>query len=195
MRRIALAGLLTLVPATLPAQWSAGMSVGIARYYGGAVSAVDSTPGEVHPYRPTTLTLVVGHDWGRVRADLGVSYGSPGLAAEIPGGAFVDTKGVHFLSAGPEVTVRVLRIGADGVLRAGVGGDVTAWSITDFEARVLLGGHLTAIYEWPIAGPLLGSIQGGLALSPSLFHADEVDPSFERRMLVRPSLSIGLRYR
>lgn len=199
MRRTRWAALLAFlapVPAaTVSAQWSVGVSVGIARYYGGAVSAIDSTPGAVHPYRPTTFTLLVGHDWGRLRADFGFAYASPGLAAEIPEGAFIDTRGAEFVSGAPEVTVRVLSVGAGGALRVGGGGDVTVWHMTGFDSRLLLGGHLTAAYEWPIAGPFLGSIQGGLALSPSLFRADEIDASFTRRMLVRPGVSIGLRYR
>lgn len=184
-----------LVPVPLAAQWSVGMSVGISRYYGGAVSVIDSAPGQVHPYRPTTFTLTVGHDWGRLRADLGLSYAAPGLAAEIPEGAFVDTKGAESLSGAPEVTVRVLSVGGRGVLRAGGGVDFTVWRLTGFDTRLLAGGHLTAVYEWPIAGPFLGSIQAGLALSPSLFRADEIDASFRRRMMVRPGMSIGLRYR
>lgn len=194
MRATALVALLAL-PATLSAQWSVGLSVGIARYYGGAVSVVDSSPGQVHPYRPTTLTLIVGHDWGRVRGDLGISYGSPGLAAEIPGGAFVDTKGVHFVTGAPELTVRLLTVGTNGALRVGGGGDFTLWSIEGFDQRVTGGGHVTAMYEWPVAGRLLGSIQAGASLTRSLFNADEVDPSFQRRAMLRPSVSIGLRYR
>lgn len=194
MRAAAIAVLLVL-PASLEAQWSVGLSLGIARYYGGAVSVVDSTPGEVHPYRPTTVGLFVGHDWGAVRAELGFSYGSPGLAAEIPGGAFVDTKGVRFFAGSAEVTMRVFQIGSEGAMRLGGGGDVTLWDITDTDDRILLGGHVTAAYEWPIAGRFLGSIQGGIGLSPSLFKKNEVDPAFERRMMVRPSLSIGIRYR
>ena len=195
MRTTILACFFALVPAALRAQWSAGVSLGIARYYGGAVSAVDSLPGEVHPYRPTTLTLVVGRDWNAVRVDLGLSYGAPGLAAEIPGGAFVDTRGIQFVAAAPEVTVRLLHLGAGGSLRVGAGGDLTRWSIADFETRVLLGGHLTAAYEWPVAGPFVGDVQAGLSLSPSLFSERELDPSFERRSMLRPSLALGLRFR
>ena len=102
---------------------------------------------------------------------------------------------MHFVTGSPELTLQVLRVGAGGALRVGGGGDVTVWDITDFETRVLVGGHVTAVYEWPVAGPFVGSIQAGLSLSPSLFRKDEVDPSFERRMLVRPSVSVGLRYR
>ncbi|HWZ28850.1 MAG TPA: hypothetical protein VNX15_09830 [Gemmatimonadales bacterium] len=195
MRHIALAGALALAPVPLLAQWGVGVSLGVARYYGGAVSAVDSTPGAVHPYRPTTVTLAVGRDWGALRVDWGISYGAPGIAAEIDGGAFVDTKAAHFVAGAPEVTVRVLRVGADGALRVGGGADITLWSLTDFESRVLVGGHVTAMYEWPVAGRFLGNIQAGVSLSPSLFRETEVSSSFERRMLVRPGVSVGLRYR
>lgn len=195
MRTTVLACFLALAPVSLPAQWSAGISLGIARYYGGAVSAVDSLPGEVHPYRPTTLTLLVGHDWNALRVDFGLSYGSPGLAAEIPGGAFVDTKGVEFVAAAPEVTVPLLHLGGGGTLRVGAGGDLTRWSIAGIDARVLLGGHVTAAYEWPVAGPFLGSIQAGVSLSPSLFRERELDPSFKGRSMLRPSLALGLRFR
>jgi len=190
-------GALALAPVPLSAQWGVGLSLGVARYFGGAVSTVDSTPGSVHPYRPTTVTLAVGHDWGRgaLRVDLGISYGSPGLAAEVDGGAFVDPAAAHFVGAAPEVSVRVLQVGAGGALRVGGGADVTLWSLTDFESRVLVGGHVAAFYEWPIAGPIFGSIQAGLSLSPSLFRASELSSSFERRMLVRPGVSLGVRYR
>ena len=150
-------GALALAPAPLSAQWGVGLSLGIARYFGGAVSTVDSTPGSVHPYRPTTVTLAVGRDWGAIRVDLGIGYGSPGLAAEVDGGAFVDPTAAHFIGAAPQVSVRVLQVGAAGALRVGGGPDVTLWSLADFESRVLLGGHVAAIYEWPIAGPFLGT--------------------------------------
>jgi hypothetical protein len=195
MRFIAFAAALALAPTPLPAQWGVGLSLGVARYFGGAVSTVDSTAGSVHPYRPTTVTLTAGRDWNAIRADLGVSYGSPGIAAEIDGGAFVDANAAHFISAAPEVTVRVLRVGPEGALRVGGGADVTLWSLTDFESRVLVGGHVVAAYEWPVAGRILGSIQVGASLSSSLFRESEVSSSFERRMLFRPSVSIGLRYR
>lgn len=187
--------LLALPPLPAAAQWSVAVSVGMSRYYGGAVSAIDSTPGEVHPYRPTAFTLAVGHDWPRVRVDLGLTYASPGLAAEIPEGAFVDAKGAAFVAGAPEVTVRVLSMGAQGSLRAGGGADFTIWRLAGFDTRLLVGGHVTAVYEWPIAGPFLGSIQAGLAFSPSLFREDELDASFKRRMMLRPGVSIGLRYR
>ncbi|HYK10297.1 MAG TPA: hypothetical protein VEV39_05835 [Gemmatimonadales bacterium] len=194
MRPLAIAALIA-IPASLPAQWSVGLSVGMARHFGGAVSTADSEPGSVHPYRPTIVTLSVGHDWRAVRADLGLGYGSPGLAVEIPGGAFIDTKAVHFYSASPEVTVRVLQVGTDGVLRVGGGGDVLVWGVSGGDSRIRLGGHVTAAYEWPFAGRLLGSIQAGLSFTPSLFDAEELESPFERRALVRPSVSIGLRLR
>jgi len=196
MRPIALAALLAL-PAPLSAQWSVGVSFGVARHFGGAVSTADSTPGSVHPGRPTLLGLTVGHDWGagQVRADLQLSYGSPGLAVEIPGGAFLDTKAVRFYSGSPEVTVRLTRVGDDGALRVGGGGDVVLWAITGGDARMRVGGHVTAVYEWPVAGRFLGDLQAGVSLTPSLFDASDVSPPFERRMLLRPSVSIGFRYR
>jgi hypothetical protein len=194
MRALAIAALIAL-PGSLSAQWSVGLSIGVARHFGGAVSTADSEPGSVHPYRPTIVTLSVGHDWGGVRADLGLGYGAPGLAVEIPGGAFIDTKALHFYSGSPEITVRVLPIGSGGALRAGVGGDVLVWSIAGDDSRVRLGGHVTAVYEWPFAGRFLGSIQAGLSLTPSIFDASEVDTPFEPRAMVRPSVSIGIRYR
>ncbi|HKV70917.1 MAG TPA: hypothetical protein VJN62_06680 [Gemmatimonadales bacterium] len=194
MRPLALAALLAL-PAALNAQWSVGLSIGVARHFGGAVSTADTTPGSVHPYRPTIVGLTVGHDWGPVRGDLGLSYGSPGLAVEIPGGVFIDTKAVRFYSASPEMTVRLIGVGDGGALRLGGGGDFIAWAITDGDTRLRVGGHVTAVYEWPVAGRFLGDLQAGVSLAPSLFDAGDVSPPFERRMLLRPSVSIGLRYR
>ncbi|HEX4634351.1 MAG TPA: hypothetical protein VH163_10975 [Gemmatimonadales bacterium] len=194
MRTLALA-LSIALPAALNAQWSVGLSVGVGRHFGGAVSTADSTPGSVHPGRPTLVGLTVGHDWGAVRADLGLSYASPGLAVEIPGGVFVDTKAVRFYSGSPEVTVRLFRVGDDGVLRVGGGGDVVAWAITDGDTRVRVGGHVTAVYEWPVTRRFLGDVQAGVSLTPSLFDASDLSPPFERRSLLRPSVTIGIRYR
>ena len=193
---LAVLAVLVAIPASLSAQWSVGLSVGVARHFGGAVSTADSEPGSVHPGRPTMVTLSLGREWGggTVRADLGLGYGSPGLAVEIPGGAFIDTKALHFYSGSPEITVRVLPIGSGGALRAGVGGDVLIWAITGSGSRVRLGSHVTAAYEWPVAGRFLGSIQAGLSLTPSIFDASELEAPFERRAMVRPSVSIGLRY-
>lgn len=195
MMRALVIAVLVALPVPLNAQWSVGLSVGVARHFGGAVSLADSTPGSVHPYRPTLVGLTIGHDWGAVRADLAFSYGSPGLAVEIPGGAFIDTKAVRFYAGSPEVTVRLLTVGAGGAFRVGGGGDLVAWAITDQDTRLRVGGHLTAVYEWPVAGRWLGSVQTGVSLAPSLFDAADIGPPFERRMLVRPSVSIGLRYR
>ena len=191
----AVLAILVAIPASLSAQWSVGLSVGVARHFGGAVSTADSEPGSVHPYRPTIVTLSIGHDWGAVRTDLGLGYGAPALAVEIPGGAFIDTKALHFYSASPEVTARVLRVGSVGALRVGGGGDVLFWGITGQDSRIRVGGHVTAAYEWPFAGRFLGSIQAGLSVTPSMFDASELDTPFERRAMVRPSVSIGLRYR
>jgi len=91
--------------------------------------------------------------------------------------------------------VRVLHVGTDGVLRVGGGGDVLVWGVSGGDSRIRLGGHVTAAYEWPFAGRLLGSIQAGLSFTPSLFDAEELESPFERRALVRPSVSIGLRLR
>lgn len=190
----AVLALVVALPASLHAQWSVGLSVGVARHFGGAVSTADSEPGSVHPYRPTIVTLSIGHDWGAVRADLGLGYGAPALAVEIPGGAFIDTKALRCYSGSPEISVRVLPVGSGGSLRAGVGGDVLIWSISGSDSRVRLGGHVTAAYEWPVAGRLLGSIQAGLSVTPSMFDASELAPPFERRMMVQPSVSVGLRY-
>lgn len=194
MRALALFVLIA-TPVSLSAQWTVGVSVGVARHFGGAVSTADSEPGSVHPGRPTIVTLSVGHEWGAIRADVGIGYGSPGLAAEIPGGAFIDTKAMHFYSGSPEVTVRVLHVGPAGALRVGGGGDLWVWSLTGADSRIRLGGHVSAVYEWPFAGRLLGTIHAGLALTPSIFDASELAAPFERRTMVRPSVSIGLRYR
>ena len=197
MRAFALATLLVFAPAVLPAQWSLGLGVGIARYFGATGPAADSVEGSVHPYRPTTLSLTVGREWGAgaTRLDLGLEYGEPGIAAEIPDGALIETTAAHYEALSPELSIRLARVGDGGSLRAGVGADLVFWHLTDFDSRMLPGGHASVVYEWPVGGPFTGSIRAGLSLFPSLVTADELPSDFERRMMVRPSIAIGLRYR
>ena len=195
MRHLGLCGVLLLAPAAAAAQWSIGLGIGIARYYGAAGPAVDSVEGSIHPYRPTTLTLAVGRDWGSLRADLAVEYGEPGIAAEVPGGAFLETKDANYEAIAPEISVRLFHIGAGGALRVGAGADVALWHLTGFDPQLLPGAHAAVAYEWPVAGRLLGSIRAGLSLSPSIFRDVDLPSDFERRMMVRPSIAIGLRYR
>jgi len=196
MRGIGLWCVLALAPAGgLAGQWGVGVNVGIARYFGATAPAGDSDGASVRPYRPTTLGVTVGRDWGPVRVDLAFTYGEPGLAAEAPGGAFISTEDATFKSLSPDLTVRIARLGAGGTVRLGGGADLTLWSVTGFDDRLYAGGHVTLAYEWPVAGRLSGDLQAGAALSPSIFQASDLPPELERRMMVRPSITIGLRYR
>jgi len=195
MRALALSSLLVLGPALLPAQWSVGIGFGIARYYGATAAADDSVEGSVHPYRPTTVNATVGRDWGAVRLDLTVEYGEPGLAAEVPDGAFIETTAAHYEALRPELSVRLAGVGAGGALRLGAGPEFVLWNMTGFDPRILPGGHAALAYEWPVAGRLLGSIRAGVSLSPSVFREVDLPSDFERRMMVRPSITIGLRLR
>ena len=195
MRAFALSSLLALTPALLSAQWSVGLGFGIARYYGGAAPVGDSVEGSVHPYRPTTLDLTVGRDWGAIRVDLGLEYGEPGLAAEVPDGAFIETTAAHYAAVAPELSFRLGGVGAGGALRVGAGPEFVLWNVSGFDPRILPGGHAAVAYEWPVAGSFVGSIRAGLSLSPSVFRDADLPSDFERRMMVRPSITIGLRLR
>jgi hypothetical protein len=186
--------LLAMPMTSLEAQWEVGLRVGIARYFGATRSASGNpNDGAVRPFRPTTVGAQIGHNWGGVRVEMAFEYGAPGLAVEVPGGKLIAPDEATYYALEPEVTVRMVRLGT-GVVRAGAAPVLTLWNVSGFDQRFLVGGEAVATYEWPVVAHLVGAIRLGLSLSPSVFQASDVPPDFERRMMVRPSISFGVRY-
>jgi hypothetical protein len=199
MRRLASCTVLALALITVPrarilAQWSLAAELGSDRYWGGSV---ENAPEQrsFRPYRPTTFSIALGRELGRVGAALRLRYTDASLGLE-GSDAVVAIKGiVTVLSAAPEITYRVATLAQDNQLLLHAGPLIERWSIEGEQSRTRLGAQGGVSLRIPMGGRFAVAMAAGAALTASPFTEDELDASYSLRPLWRRGFTGGLHYR
>ncbi len=185
--------LLALVASPLHAQWSIGMSVGAARFSGGAEEP--ATGRSLLPYRPTTFEAGISRVRGRFGLGLRIHYASSSLAFEGKEAvaALKDIMEVYGLA--PELSVRLSGLGPQAVLRAYAGPVFEIWKLDENTSHSRLGAAAALGLEVPFGGRWTGAARVGGAVMRSPFDAEDLIVGLEPRTLWRRELSAGLNYR
>jgi hypothetical protein len=188
---------LSLMPAldcrVAQGQWLVGLEVGSDRYWGGSEESAPEHRS-FRPYRPTTLGVGLIHGSGNVGAGVRFRYSSAPLALEGTD-ALVAAKGVFDVyTVAPEVWYRVAGLASNELL-VQAGPLLEVWSILDGGSETRFGGHIAASMRVPLGGRVVGWLSAGLAVIPSPFTVDQLDPGFERRALWRRRVAGGVEYR
>jgi hypothetical protein len=182
-----------MVSSSMQGQWSVGAEVGADRFWGGSL---ETTEGERSflPYRPTTFGARVQWEGPTVGAGLRLGYFAAGMALE---GADVLSlaNGVFTVySLAPELRYRIAGIRANRLILA-AGPLLEIWKALDEKSETRLGVQGALALHVPLAWKLEAVLSGRVALIPSPFAEEQLEPPFERRPLWRRGVTAGLTYR
>jgi hypothetical protein len=176
------------------AQWTVGLAVGSDRFWGGSLETT-SERRSFRPYRPTTFSLGVERQKGRLAIGLQVQYAEASLGLEGEGAAVVVEGVFTLVSISPEATYHVTSIGSGNRLRLHAGPLIEVWSIIDENSQTRLGLQGAVSLEVPLGGSLGGSVLSGIALTSSPFEAGQLGTDYDLRTLWRRRFAVGLQYR
>ena len=147
------------------------------------------------PYRPTTFGIGLQRRSGRVGIGINLRYASAGLALE-GADAVVAVKGIFTaITASPEVSYRIAKVGPSNELLLHAGPLFETWSVTDEETQLRLGIQGALSLSVPFGRRFAGSLTAGAALTPSPFGKNQLDSNFERRALWRRRIAGGVEFR
>lgn len=193
--RAALIGLLmSLAASDVQAQWSIGTGVRAPRFSGGAVES--GTGRSLRPYRPTMWEVEVERMGRRVGVGLRLNHASSSLALEGDDALAAIKNALEVYGIDPEVSYRLTRVGAEGLLRLYGGPLVEIWKLPDAASHLRVGFAASAGLEMPLGGRWVGSARLGGAVTPSSpFTKEDLDPTLKPRALWRREASAALRYR
>jgi hypothetical protein len=189
------AALLAIVPAAVAsAQWSVTVGVGAARFSGGAEEP--ATGRSLRPYRPTLLEAGVSRSGRRVGIGIRVHYASSSLALEGADAVAAVKDAIQIYGAIAEVSVRVSRLGPDGVIRGFAGPVFEIWKLPDLGSRSRVGVSGSVGLEVPFGPRWSGVARLGAAVTPaSPFEEADLEPTLRRRALWRREVTAELSYR
>lgn len=186
--------LLSLAGSRLPAQWGIATGVRAPRFSGGAVEP--ATGLSLRPYRPTMWEIAIDRTGRRVGVGLRFNYASSSLALEGSGALTAVKDALEVYGIDPEVSVRLGRVGPQGLLRLYAGPLVEIWKLPDIGSHVRVGFAASVGVEMPFGGRWVGSARLGGAITPSSpFTEEDLDPPLEPRALWRREASAALHYR
>lgn len=191
----ALTAIVLLAQCTTPAaaQWTVGAGIRAPRFSGGAVEP--ATGRSLRPYRPTMWEIGVDRAGTRVGVGLRAHYASSSLALEGSDALAAIKDAITVYGVDPELSVRVGRLGPEGLVRLFAGPLFEVWELPDAGSRLRVGLSASLGLEVPFGGRWMGSARIGAAVTPSPFGREDLDESLEPRALWRREASAGLRYR
>ncbi len=188
---------LCLAVAPLPrltAQWSVTVEA-TASYFGGASRDTGADPTAIRPHHPISLGLRVDRRFGRLGIGVAAARAAPDMIAENHGGGIVAKGALDWYEVAPEVAVLLGKRESGAAVRVHAGPLIDIWSPDGADTRTRVGGHAGVSLEWPLSVRFAGSIRAAAAVTGSLFDPGELPPGFERRVMWRRSVSLGLGYR
>jgi hypothetical protein len=193
--RAALIAILLLAHGVPPAaaQWTLEIGIRAPRFSGGAVEP--ATGRSLRPDRPTVWQIGVDREGGRVGVGLRAHYASSSLALEGSNALAAVKHAISVYSVDPELSVRVSRLGPEGVLRLFAGPMVELWELPDARSHLRVGLAASLGLEVPFGGRWSGTARIGAAVGPSPFSREDLDEWLEPRALWRREAMAGLRYR
>jgi hypothetical protein len=193
--RAALIAIVSLAHGAPPAaaQWTLGIGIRATRFSGGAVEP--ATGRSLRPYRPTMWEIGVERGGSRAGVGLRAHYASSSLALEGRDALAAVKSAIAVYGVDPELSVRVSRLGPEGVVRLFAGPLFELWELPDAGSRLRVGLAASLGLEMPFGGRWSGSGRIGAAVAPSPFAREDLDESLEPRTLWRREVTAGLRYR
>lgn len=186
-----------VVAPSLAAQWSVAADVGMLAYNGGAFDTSRvADPAMIRPSPGRAYGLHVQRHFDRFGVGLGVLYSSTGVGAEGET-VIVEQKGVlKFYEVAAEVLILLAQPGAGGALRLHLGPLLDVWSLTGGEEdRTRVGAQVAVSLDSPMIGPLTGTFQAGVALTPSPWEDGDLPDGYARRIMWRRGFAAGIRLR
>jgi len=187
--RITLALALAAVPAPsgAAAQWALGADVTAARYWGGA----HETSGDrsLRPYRPTLFGVVLARPLGAASVAVHGYYGSASLALE-GGDAVVAVKDALTLyGLAIEASHRLVGLGHDSSLLAGVAPMIERWNLSDAATHVRAAVAASLALRVTFGEHWEGILRGEAGVGGSPFTDADLETGFESRTLWRRQVS------
>lgn len=186
--------MLSLAAFDLIAQWRVATGIRAPRFSGGAVEP--ATGRSLRPYRPTMWEVGVDRVGGRMGVGLRLNYASSSLALEGDDALAAVKDALEVYGIDPEISVRLTRVGPQGLVRLYAGPLFEVWKLPDVGSHLRIGFGASVGLEMPFGGRWVGSARLGGAVTPSSpFTEEDLDPSLEPRALWRREASAALHYR
>ena len=196
MRRM-LAMALCLAVAPLPrlaAQWSVALEAAFS-YYGGGSRDTAADPTAIRPHHPTLVGLRLDRRLGRLGVGVAAALAGPDVIVENSQAGTILKDALDLFEIAPEANLVLGRTDGGVAVRVHAGPLIDIWSPDGADTRARVGGHAGLSLEWPLSLRFAGSIRAAAAVTGSLFDPGELPPGFERRVMWRRSVSLGLGYR
>jgi hypothetical protein len=186
--------MLSLAATDLVGQWGVATGIRAPRFSGGAVEP--ATGRSLRPYRPTMWEVGIDRMGRRVGVGLRLNYASSSLALEGDDALAAVKDALEVYGIDPEISVRLTRVGPQGLVRLYAGPVFEVWKLPDVGSHLRLGFAASVGLEMPFGGRWVGSARLGAAVTPSSpFTEDDLDPGLEPRALWRREASAALHYR
>jgi hypothetical protein len=187
-------GLLAANVAPLQGQWTISGGIRAPRFSGGAIEA--TTESSLSPYRPTVFGIGLERGGRRMGMGLRVYYTSSSLALEANDAVTAVKDALTMYGAEVQTSLRLARVGQEGVLRVYAGPLLEFWDLGGSVTRTRLGISADLGLEIPFGGHWSGAVRAGAALTPSSpFTQEDLDAAFQPRALWRREIEGSLRYR
>jgi hypothetical protein len=184
---------LLLEHSTASAQWSVDAGIRAPRFSGGAVEP--ATGRSLRPYRPTVLEIGLDRLGRRAGLGLRFHYASSSLALEGEDAVAAVKDALTVYGAEPNASIRLSRVGPEGVLRLSGGPLLEIWKLPDLGSRLRVGLAASVELAMPLGGPWSGVASLGGAVSGSPFTEEDLNPGLEPRALWRREVAAAVRYR
>jgi hypothetical protein len=175
------------------AQWTLGVGIRAPRFSGGAVEP--ATGRSLRPYRPTIWEVGVDHAGSRIGLGVRGHYASSSLALEGSDALAAVKNAITVYGVDPELSMRIGRLGPEGVLRLFAGPLFEWWELPDAGSRLRVGLAASLGLEVAFGGRWTGSVRLGAAVTPSPFTREDLDEALEPRTLWRREATAAVRYR
>jgi hypothetical protein len=122
-------------------------------------------------------------------------YASSSLALEGSDALAAVKNAIALYGVGPELSVRIGRLGPEGVVRLFAGPLFEVWELPDAGSHLRVGLAVSLGLEVPFGGRWAGSGRFGAAVTPSPFAREDLHGLLKPRPLWRREATAGVRYR
>jgi hypothetical protein len=153
-----------------------------------------STPTvELRPWRPTTFSLRVTRDAGKLGFGFTLGLSKGPLGVDVEDFVLLDGGKAMLIEVAPEVRYRLAELSGGGALHLSAGPIADFWSPDGGDTRTLIGGIGGLTISLPLAGNWLVDVRGDLAVTGSLLTEEEEDPGLIRESTMRRGrLALGI---
>ena len=176
-------------------RWHLDAELATAHAAGGATGLIDEEETTVGAGRAFSFGVRVEQQSGRVGYGLAFRHSRPPFTLRTDDVTISDDElGFNFYQIAPELTLQLVVDDGGRSVQARIGPVIDMWRWEVTEGRTRLGARGGLLVALPVGSGFAATIGSAITLSGSPFEAEDLGSEFERDLLVRTELGVGLRY-